>query len=184
MNHPLSPEQEIVVALRKIMRAVDLHSHRLVEAFGVTGPQLVTLREAERLGPTSASAIARAVHLSQGTVTGILSRLQTRDLITRQRSDTDRRSIVVSITPSGKRLLDIAPSLLQDRFRQELERLEEWERLLILSTLQRVASLMGAEDLDAAPHLISDTVSLPTGGVMAVAHTAPDSEPATMTEAQ
>lgn len=177
MNQPLSSEQEIVVSLRKIMRAVDLHSRRLVEAFGMTGPQLVTLREAQRLGPTSASAIARAVHLSQGTVTGILSRLESRGLITRQRSATDRRSVVVSITPGGQRLLDIAPSLLQDRFRHELERLEEWERLLILSTLQRVASLMGAEDIDAAPHLISDTVSLPAGGVMTIAHAGPDHEP-------
>ncbi len=183
MNHPLSSEQEIVVSLRKIMRAVDLHSRRLVEAFGMTGPQLLTLREAQRLGPTSASAIARAVHLSQGTVTGILTRLEGRGLITRKRSATDRRSVVVSITPDGNRLLDTAPSLLQDRFRQELERLEEWERLLILSTLQRVASLMGAEDLDAAPHLISDTVNLPAGGVMAVIHAEPNSGSATKPKA-
>ncbi len=166
MSQTLSPEQQIVASLRRIMRAVDLHSHRLVEAFGMTGPQLATLQEVQRLGPTSASAIARAVHLSQGTVTGILTRLETRGLMTRQRSSTDRRSVVVSITAEGDRLLDTAPSLLQDRFRHELERLEEWERLLILSTLQRVASLMGAEDLDAAPHLISDTVNLSDGGTL------------------
>ena len=163
MSQPLSPEQEIVASLRKIMRAVDLHSRRLVEAFGMTGPQLATLQEAARLGPTSPSAIARTVHLSQGTVTGILTRLEARELVTRQRSESDRRSVIVDVTPEGKRLLDMAPSLLQDRFRQELERLEEWERLLILSTLQRVATLMGAEDLDAAPHLISGTVNLSTG---------------------
>jgi len=163
MPDSLSSEQEIVASIRKIMRAVDLHSRRLVEAFGMTGPQLATLQEASRLGPTAPSAIARAVHLSQGTVTGILTRLEARGLITRQRSETDRRSVLVSVTSEGKRLLDLAPSLLQDRFRQELERLEEWERLLILSTLQRVASLMGAEDMDAAPHLISDTIILSDG---------------------
>ena len=171
MNQHLSPEQEIVASLRKIMRAVDLHSRRLVEAFGMTGPQLATLQEAERLGPTSASSIARAVHLSQGTVTGILTRLEARGMITRAKSEQDRRSVIVTVTSEGKRLLDLAPSLLQDRFREELERLEEWERLQILSTLRRVALLMGAEDLDAAPHLISDAVNLSAGGVLD-AHTA------------
>lgn len=176
MSHSLSPEQEIVASLRKIIRAVDLHSRRLTDAFGMTGPQLATLKEVARLEPTSPSTIARAVHLSQGTVTGILTRLETRDLITRQRSDTDRRSVVVSVSPKGRRLLDIAPSLLQDRFRQELERLEVWERMMILSTLQRVASLMGAEDLDAAPHLISDMVNLPAGGDMTVRPVEPGRE--------
>ncbi|MDH3584700.1 MAG: MarR family transcriptional regulator [Phycisphaerae bacterium] len=167
MSRSLSSEQEIVASLRKIIRAVDLYSRRLVEAFGMTGPQLATLQEVARLGPTSASSIARAVHLSQGTVTGILARLEARGMVTRQRSDTDRRSIIVSVTPAGEQLLGTAPSLLQDRFRRELESLEQWERSQILATLQRVAALMGAEDLDAAPHLISDTVNLQAGGTMA-----------------
>ncbi len=168
MSQTLSQEQQIVAAVRKITRAVDLHSKRLVEVCGLTGPQLVTLQEAGRLGPTSASTVARAVYLSQATVTGILTRLETRGLVTRIRSETDRRAVVVSVTDKGKQVLGEAPSLLQDRFRQELERLEEWERLLILSTLERVATLMGAEQIDAAPHLITDTIDLPAGAEQAV----------------
>ena len=168
MNQTLTREQQIVAAVRKITRAVDLHSKRLVEVFGLTGPQLATLQEAGRLGPTSASTIARAVHLSQATVTGILTRLERRALITRSRSEADRREIVVSVTDKAEKVLDEAPSLLQDRFRHKLERLEEWERLLILSTLERIATLMGAEQIDAAPHLITDTVNLPAGAESAV----------------
>ena len=168
MNQTLTREQQIVAAVRKITRAVDLHSKRLVEVFGLTGPQLATLQEAGRLGPTSASTIARAVHLSQATVTGILTRLERRALITRSRSEADRREIVVSVTDKAEKVLDEAPSLLQDRFRHKLERLEEWERLLILSTLERIATLMGAEQIDAAPHLITDSVNLPAGAEPAV----------------
>lgn len=160
----LSIEHQIVAAIRKVVRAVDVHSKRLVENFGLTGPQLATLQEAIRLEPTSPSAIARAVHLSPGTVTGILSRLERRGYITRRRSEHDRRTVIVQVTSDGRRLMDMAPSLLQDRFRRELERLEEWERSMILATLQRVAGLMGAEQLDASPHLISDAVDLTAGG--------------------
>jgi len=156
MNQPLSPDEEIVTSLRKIMRAIDLHSRSLVESIGMTGPQLATLQATGRLGPTPANAIAREVRLSQATVTGILTRLESRQLITRLRSEVDRRAVVVTVTEAGQRLLDQAPSLLQDRFRKELARLEEWEQLLILSTLKRVASLMGAEDLEAVAYLMDD----------------------------
>ena len=103
------------------------------------------------------------MHLSQGTLTGILQRLEQRGLVTRQRSDTDRRAIIVEITPEGRKLVESAPSLLQDRFLHELEQLQDWERTMILATLQRVAGLMGAEQLDASPHLVNNT-DLASGG--------------------
>lgn len=154
----LSLEQQIVASIRQIVRAVDLHSHRLLEACGLTGPQLTTLSTIARIGPTTPTAIARAVHLSQGTVTGILQRLERRELVRRTRGDADRRTVTIEVTEDGRRILAHAPSLLQDRFRTELMALQEWERLQILSTLQRVAGLMGVDRLDASPHLVSGDV--------------------------
>lgn len=149
----LSREDQIVAAIRQIIRAVDLHSRRLVHAHGLTGPQLAVLQEVSRLEPVSPSVLARAVHLSQPTLSGILKRLESRNLASRQKSQSDRRSITFAMTEEGKRTLANSPSLLQDDFRTALSGLEEWERLQILSTLQRVASLMGAGHLEAVPHL-------------------------------
>lgn len=157
----LSDEDQIVAAIRRIIRAVDVHSHRLMEAHGLTGPQLAVLQEVDRLGPASPTALARAVHLSQATVTGILKRLERGYLVRRDPSPADGRSVVITISDQGKSLLKASPSLLQDRFRESLSELETWERLQILATLQRVASLMGAEHFDAAPYLTSDTLAQP-----------------------
>ncbi|EMB18526.1 transcriptional regulator, MarR family protein [Rhodopirellula europaea 6C] len=82
-----------------------------------------------------------------------MQRLERRGLVGRSRSDKDRRSVLISITQDGESLLNHSPSLLQDRFRSALSELQSWEQLQILSTLQRVASLMGAEAIDASPHL-------------------------------
>ncbi|QEG00114.1 HTH-type transcriptional regulator MhqR [Stieleria maiorica] len=149
----LTHEDQIVAAIRQIIRAVDLHSRKLVNGHGFTGPQLAVLQETQRLGTASPKALARAVHLSQATVTGILQRLERRELIVRKPSANDRRSVLIEISSQGRQVLESSPSLLQDRFRDALSSLEEWERLQILSTLQRVANLMDAEDLEAAPHL-------------------------------
>jgi len=156
----LSHEDQIVAAIRQIIRAVDLQSRRLVSDHGMTGPQLAVLQETARTGPTSPSALARSVHLSQATVTGILQRLERQGLIERTPSTADRRSVLVEISSAGHALLEASPSLLQDRFRDGLSALQEWERLQILSTLQRVASLMDAGHLDASPHLTSGDIPL------------------------
>ena len=157
----LSIENQTVAAIRRIIRAIDLQSRRLVEEFGLTGPQLVTLEAAASLGPISASALAKAVHLSRPTLTGILDRLERRQLIARDQDQRDRRSWSVSVTPAGRRILEQTPSLLQDRFRARLAKLEEWEQTLILATLQRIAAMMEAEDLEAAPVLVTGSVEGP-----------------------
>ena len=169
-NH-LDLEDLIVAAVRRLMRAIDLQSRRLVDDFGLTGPQLATLQEVARTGPLPASRLARAVHLSNATITGIVSRLEKRGLVTRRRGETDRRTVLVAITDSGRDVLSRAPSLLQDRFRRELSSLATWEQLMMLANLQRIASMMDAEQLDAAPHLVNDAHALdpsPTGDLAPV----------------
>jgi len=156
-------EEEIVAALRRIVRAIDLQSRRMMDACGLTGPQLVVLREVARLSGVTISALARSVSLSQPTVSGIVERLERRGLVRRQRSHEDRRSVFVNVTPAGGRILRDAPSLLQDRFQRELARLEPWERTQMLSTLQRLAGMMNAEGIDAAPILETGAIDPPRG---------------------
>lgn len=150
---PNETEDQIVASIRRIIRAIDLQSRRLQEGHAMTGPQLATLRAAEKHGPITISALARAVHLGQPTVSGILTRLERRGLVARRRSEDDRRSVVIAVTQAGATVLAEAPSLLQDRFREKLARLEDWERHWMLSALERIASMMDAEELDAAPIL-------------------------------
>ncbi len=141
-SHQPLLEEGVAAALRNIVRAVDLHSRWLVEEHGLTAPQIAILRAACRLGPASTGDLARAVRLSQPTVTGILDRLERKSLVTRCRHDRDRRSIIVAVTPEGISALHAVPSPLHKRFRRELAKLEDWEQTMILATLQRVARMM------------------------------------------
>lgn len=158
MTQPLGAEDEIVAAIRRIIRAVELHSRRLAEGHGVTGPQLAVLQEAHRMGGAPITALARLIHLSQPTVTGIVHRLERADLVHRCRDDTDRRTVIVRVTEAGARMLERAPSPLQERFRRELGKLEVWERTMTLASLQRIAAMMDAETLDASPVLTAGPI--------------------------
>jgi DNA-binding MarR family transcriptional regulator len=153
MSTVLGIEDQVIVALRRITRAIDLHSRGLMQQVGLTVPQLATLQAIGRLQPVTAGALAKSIHLSQATLTGILSRLEARALVSRTRSSSDRRTVVVELAEDGRSVLENAPSLLKDRFRCELLRLQEWEQTQMLATLQRIAAMMDAEEIDAAPVL-------------------------------
>ena len=148
MDSHLTIEEEVIVALRRITRAADIHSHLLQRDFSVTGPQLSTLRVVHRLQPVSTGALARAAYIGYATLTGILDRLEERGLVTRTRDPADRRTVILNMTNAGERLLKSAPSLLQVRLREELLRIPESEQQALLKSLLRVAVLMEAESPD------------------------------------
>lgn len=156
---PASTIVQVVGALRRIIRAVDLHSRVLVQRYRLTGPQLVVLKAISDGRPSSVGEIARTVHLSQATVSGILDRLESRGLVRRARSRDDRRRVVVSLSAAAEETLRSAPPLLQEHFTERFLELDEDEQHRILDSLQRVVSLMEARDLDATPILATGPIS-------------------------
>jgi DNA-binding MarR family transcriptional regulator len=145
--------QDTLVALRRITRAIDLHSKRLERTAGFTVPQLLVLQSVGELGTPSVSQVAREVHLAQGTVTAIIDRLVGKGLVERTRSAEDRRRVCVSLTERGERSLAEAPSLLQEEFVERFSQLRSWEQKMLAASLERIAELMDAERVDASPIL-------------------------------
>lgn len=148
-------EESILRSLRRLTRAIDLHSKRLARHYELTGPQLICLREVLRQEIATPTAIARAVSLSQGTVTGILDRLERTGLITRVRSTSDKRRILVELTERGRELVAAAPSPLHEQFSGRLSALHEGEQAMIDWVLTRVVTLLEADAVDAAPMLMT-----------------------------
>jgi DNA-binding MarR family transcriptional regulator len=142
--------EQVQVAMRKIMRAIDLHSRYLSSAFGLTGPQLAALRVLVNVGELSTGELARQTHQSQATVTGILDRLARRGLVHRCRDDADRRRVMVRATPAGAELLAASPPPLQRTFLQRFEQLDAWEKTWMLSALQRLVAMMEMPQLPQA----------------------------------
>jgi DNA-binding MarR family transcriptional regulator len=97
--------------------------------------------------------IAQSINLSSATVTSILDRLEARNYVIRERSITDKRKVGLHLTEQGKTVVKDAPRPLQAHFLDRFENLQEWEQTQLVSTMQRIACMMDAENLDAAPML-------------------------------
>jgi len=143
----------ILRTIRRITRAIDLHSKRMVKATGMTVPQLLILQCIAETRKASIGAVAARVNLSQATVTSVVDRLQSQGLVTRERSGEDKRVVLVRLTADGERKLETAPEPMQAGFIRAFQALEPWERHMLLSALERVAVMMDAGHIDASPIL-------------------------------
>lgn len=148
--------EELIVALRRVNRATDMHSRQLIKTAGLTAPQLLILEAIRNDYAVTASRLAKRVSLSQATVTNILERLERRGLILRQRSSEDRRKVNVLLSEQGLELLKRSPRPFQETFIRQFQELPEWEQLMILSAVKKIAAMMNAETLDAEPYLDVD----------------------------
>lgn len=145
---------KVLVALRRIIRATDLYSKRLSKNSGLTAPQLLLLQTIQRLGAGIAiNMISKEINLSQATVTSIIDRLEARELVRRERSNIDKRKVNVVLTNAGTELIKEAPTPLQGNFIRRFQNLQDWEQSSILSSLQQMAYMMDAEEIDASPVL-------------------------------
>lgn len=145
--------EDVLVALRRVIRATDLHSRYLVKTTGLTTPQILLLQAIRDKGQVTIGELANEVNLSQATVTSILDRLEKRHLVYRKRSEQDKRKVHANLTEKATHLLKNAPVPLQDHFARQFAGLDEWEQNMIISAVQRVAQMMDADNIDASPVL-------------------------------
>lgn len=159
---PSEFEEDILVSIRRMTRAIDLHSRQLAKAHELTGPQLVCLRAIARSEQTNGitpTALAKSISLSQATVTGILDRLEQRGLLRRERSSADKRVVHLRVTPAGLSLVGEAPSPLSERFRRRLASMPEAQQAVIDRVLREVVEMMEAGAVDASPMLTTGDVT-------------------------
>jgi len=165
MDNITNITEEILIALRRVIRAIDQHSRNLIQTHGLTGPQALMLKEIVRSSGITGSELAKRVSLSQATVTDVIKRLENRELLERTKDQDDKRKIILRATSQGQALVKQSVPLLQERFEKRLNELKDWEQLQLLSSLQRIAEMMNAEDIDASPVLTSGAITATAAAV-------------------
>ncbi len=145
--------EQVLIALRRVIRATDLYSKHLAKTSGLTAPQILLLQAIRDRGQVTIGELAEEISLSQATVTTIIDRLEKRGLVYRQRSTEDKRKVHAFLTEKAEQVLEDAPMPLQEHFARQFDALQNWEQNMILSSLQRIAEMMDAQHIDASPIL-------------------------------
>ncbi|MCO6452089.1 MAG: MarR family transcriptional regulator [Caldilineales bacterium] len=117
----------------KLMRLNWLQHRKFAQEIAdldLTVPQFYTLNALVTLGGRSSmGALSRHAHQVSATMTGIVDRLVRDGLVIRERDEQDRRSVVVEITPEGRRLVECAWERALGSLDHTFESLTPTERL-------------------------------------------------------
>jgi DNA-binding MarR family transcriptional regulator len=139
-------------AIRRLLyrRDVALARHRaaIARSLGITDVEmlaLVHLAERRELAP---SAIATLLDLSSGGATALVQRLERAGHVTRQPHPTDRRSILIRLSPRTAERLEEAEAPLTRGLESVTTTLTDAEQLVVTEVLAHLASL--SEELEAS----------------------------------
>jgi DNA-binding MarR family transcriptional regulator len=108
---PLDPDvRDLIRAYLDVVTLSEPHQSQLWQSAQLTMTQLRALRSL-RDGPRAAGELARKLGLSATSMTRILDRLEDRQLLQRTRDGEDRRKVLVTLLPEGRRLVGETPLL-------------------------------------------------------------------------
>lgn len=125
---------------------------------GISIPQLLTLQylaEQEDYKDSSKN-IKSHLNLNASTVSGIISRLESKGLVARLPNPVDKRGSYITLTAKAGELLTKAPTTLQEKLTLRLKNLNDSQIIGLHENIDLLIRIMDAEDIDAAP-MITDS---------------------------
>lgn len=126
--------------IRKLQQlAVSVVGGRLADAgIDLTPVQFATLSALEKHEGIDQIGLAAIVALDRTTMSGVLGRLETKDLLRREMSPTDRRARVLRLTPEGAAKARLAAVVVAQAQGSLFEGLDDAQREQFLDTLRLV----------------------------------------------
>jgi DNA-binding MarR family transcriptional regulator len=143
----------ILINIRKIVRALNLESKRILKEFGVSIPQILCLgylSEQEGYKATHKD-VANYLNLNSSTVTGIITRLEKKGFVARLPKMGDKRITYIALTSKGFRVLENTPGLLHDLLTSKLPELAPDTLTQIDKSLEILINCLGIEKTEASP---------------------------------
>jgi len=138
---------EIMQSLRRIFKTIQDYSHEVSNKFGITGPQLWTLKTISLNGSLSLGELSKKMYLHPSTISGVVDRLEKKGYALRERDQGDRRVVKVQLTPKGRRLVNKAPNPVQGKMIYGLRKLKKQKLNPIYHSVQKLVEIMEAQNV-------------------------------------
>jgi len=138
------PEQEVYLNLLRTAEHLGAPFDALFKAHGLSQTQYNALRIMRGHGePIASSTVARQMVTREPDITRLLDRLVKRGLVTRQRSDADRRVMLTSLTSEGEGLLAEMDGPVRELHERQLAHMSREELRTLSGLLERAREERG-----------------------------------------
>lgn len=98
-----------MAAFRLLLRQFQSYSEHAAQARGLTSLQyqaLLAIKAHEAAGDTTVTALAQVLLVKHNSAVGLIDRIEQLGLVSRGHPENDRRSVVVKLTPRGRRIVN------------------------------------------------------------------------------
>jgi DNA-binding MarR family transcriptional regulator len=133
---------ELVQAIRKLVSTVHLSSSKMKKQYGLTGPQVEALRILYKEGTLSSAELSRKLFVTPSNITGIIDRLEKKELVNRIRNPYDRRISLLELTDHGEAMSASLPTPLETRLVENLLDMEVDEIKKIAHQLHKILGIV------------------------------------------
>ncbi len=147
---PSASAAAVMNALRRTVLALRMWSQEAEGHLGISGAQLFVLQQLAAAPAETLTELARRTLTSKASVSVVVSRLVDRGLVSRRISATDRRSVVLALTPAGERTQRRGPASPQQRLLGALGRLPPRELTAFARLFERFVDELGISALEPA----------------------------------
>jgi DNA-binding MarR family transcriptional regulator len=134
---------ELGQAFRRAYRSLRRLRGRDTHLLGgeISHAQFELLAELRDRGPLPAGELAQVAGLSAATVSQMLDHLADDGQVERVRSETDRRVVLIGLTPLGRRRVETTKALWRERWEEALEGVDAEELRIASSVLKRIGAV-------------------------------------------
>jgi DNA-binding MarR family transcriptional regulator len=138
-----SAETQVVLdAFRSIVQALRESSRHTERTIGLTASQLFVLQKLAETDVASVNELAGRTYTHQSSVSMVVVKLVRRRLVARKADPDDRRRVVLSLTPAGRKALASAPHAPQQALVAAVRRLSPSARRAVGRALAEIARAM------------------------------------------
>ncbi|WP_054950000.1 MarR family winged helix-turn-helix transcriptional regulator [Numidum massiliense] len=113
----------------------------------LTSDQHLTLRYIKKNSPCTSSKLAEAFYVNRSAITAIVNRLSNKGYIVRIPDESDRRVILLELTPDGERVLANGEEKILQALDHYLCQLEEEELATMMRTFAKLATIIRDEEV-------------------------------------
>ena len=129
----------VFLVLFKAARAVETYAEHSVAELEMCGSDFAVLEALLHKGPLPINEIGKKVLLTSGSITVAVDRLESKGLVERRASGTDRRARIVHLTKDGKELITrIYADHASDMERLAAASLSRAERETLIRLLKKI----------------------------------------------
>lgn len=135
--------RDVLDAIRRLVQVIRRSAQAAERRVGLSAAQLFVLRKLAEVQMLSVGELALRTATSQSSVSEVVQRLVTAGLVLRQRSARDGRSVELTLSDSGRALVEKAPQAIQDHILDGLSRMPGRDRAELARLINKLLQETG-----------------------------------------